>query len=92
MGKGKRPPRKTNQRSSKRTDKLPLMPASSDDDEIDAFHKQRDMIPLDLDNARESEDDDLEHPVFDLEGISENETDDSTEDEDGNMGKAAYDE
>ncbi|XP_040376724.1 something about silencing protein 10-like [Oryza brachyantha] len=92
MGKGKRLMRtglgKTDQHPSKRTSKPPLMPASSSDDEIDAFHKQRDMIPLDPNDARESEDD-LEHPVFDLEGISENETDDSEGDEDVNMDKAA---
>ncbi|KAF0912701.1 hypothetical protein E2562_018951 [Oryza meyeriana var. granulata] len=89
---GKRPPRKTHQRLSKRTDKPPLMPGSDDDDEIDSFHKQRDMIPLDADDAGESEEDDLEYPVFDLAGISENETDDSEGDEDVNMDRAAYDE
>ncbi|GJN13024.1 hypothetical protein PR202_ga31357 [Eleusine coracana subsp. coracana] len=91
---GKKPrtvPRKPPARGvpiSKRTDE-PVGMFESDDDEIDAFHKQRDMIPLDPDDERESEDDDLEQPVFDLEGVSE--TDDSGE-ENGGMDEANYEE
>ncbi|PPD90668.1 hypothetical protein GOBAR_DD12407 [Gossypium barbadense] len=37
------------------------------DDEIDVFHKQRDVVPLNMDgDFRDSDDEDDEHPVFDL--------------------------
>ncbi|CAL4949730.1 unnamed protein product [Urochloa decumbens] len=66
--------------------------SNSDDDEIDAFHKQRDMIPLDADDARESEDDDIEQAVFNLEGVSDSETDDSEEEKNDDIDEANYEE
>ncbi|XP_010517945.1 PREDICTED: something about silencing protein 10 isoform X1 [Camelina sativa] len=54
------------------------------DDEIDAFHKQRDIVPLDIndDDTDDSDEDDVQ-PVFDLKGVDdESEEDEDTEDED----------
>ncbi|XP_030492048.2 protein THALLO [Cannabis sativa] len=51
------------------------------DDEIDAFHKQRDLVSLDVNKDMEDSDDDEELPVFDFED-GDVDKDESDEDED----------
>ncbi|KAM7511830.1 hypothetical protein LguiB_010705 [Lonicera macranthoides] len=52
------------------------------DDEIDAFHKQRDVVPLDVNDDIGETDEDNEHPVFDFEGVNDDEDDDEDDFED----------
>ncbi|CAN6482005.1 unnamed protein product [Victoria cruziana] len=56
------------------------------DDEIDAFHKQQDVIPLDVDRDADLSDEDLEQPVFDVEVDDDG---DEEEDDDELSGLAA---
>ncbi|XP_062174089.1 protein THALLO [Alnus glutinosa] len=46
------------------------------DDEIDAFHKQRDVVPLDVNGSVGESDEDDALPVFDLKGVNDDEDDD----------------
>ncbi|XVF30491.1 hypothetical protein REPUB_Repub16aG0062600 [Reevesia pubescens] len=50
------------------------------DDEIDVFHKQRDVVPLDINGDGGDSDEDDEHPVFDLQEDDEEEDDDDIDD------------
>ncbi|XP_021801342.1 something about silencing protein 10-like [Prunus avium] len=47
------------------------------DDEIDSFHKQRDVVPLDINEEAEDSDEDNEQPVFDFENINDGDDDDT---------------
>ncbi|KAJ9188987.1 hypothetical protein P3X46_000331 [Hevea brasiliensis] len=51
-------------------------------DEIDAFHKQRDIIPLDLNDDDGESIDDEEEPVFDDEDIDDDDDDEGDDEDD----------
>ncbi|XP_071921746.1 LOW QUALITY PROTEIN: protein THALLO [Coffea arabica] len=53
-------------------------------DQIDAFHKQRDIVPLDLDEDVGESDADFEHPVLDFED-EKYDMDDNEEDDDDDI-------
>lgn len=52
------------------------------DDDIDAFHKQRDIVPLDINADVGDSDEDDEQPVFDFEDEEDSDDDDKDEDSD----------
>ncbi|KAI3794700.1 hypothetical protein L1987_37333 [Smallanthus sonchifolius] len=70
--KGRKSNKKTPQKS------LAAFSDSDMDDEIDVFHKQRDVVPLDLDNDAADSDEDNDQHVFEIEDDSDE--DDSEED------------
>ncbi|KAI4299967.1 hypothetical protein L6164_033388 [Bauhinia variegata] len=77
MGKGGRSHLKKEKKNAKRTSNYGDVLASEDmDDEIDAFHKQRDIVPLDINDDGGDSDEDYEHPIFGFEGIDDDEDDD----------------
>lgn len=50
------------------------------DDEIDAFHKQRDVVPLNISDDIGASDEDDEHPVFDFKDEDDDEDEDMEDD------------
>ncbi|KAG7570345.1 Sas10/Utp3/C1D [Arabidopsis thaliana x Arabidopsis arenosa] len=72
----------TLKRSSKSTKTRKDIVEDQYDDEIDAFHKQRDIVPLDVnDDTDESDEDDVQ-PVFDLKGVDDESEEDEEDTED----------
>uniref|UniRef100_A0A0D6R543 Sas10 C-terminal domain-containing protein n=1 Tax=Araucaria cunninghamii TaxID=56994 RepID=A0A0D6R543_ARACU len=59
------------------------------DDEIDIFNKQRDKISLDLNEDDDTSDEEMEQPVFDLQGESSEEVEESESDNEQLTGLAA---
>ncbi|KAJ6878438.1 something about silencing protein 10-like [Populus alba x Populus x berolinensis] len=76
-------------RSSKRKTRGEYVDPQDMDDDIDSFHKQRDIIPLDVDGDVGELSDDEEEPIFDDEAINNDEDDDEDDDEDEDTGLAA---
>ncbi|KAL2344866.1 hypothetical protein Fmac_006151 [Flemingia macrophylla] len=90
MGKkgGSRSSHKKDGKTSKTSSRFDGDANSSDDmdDQIDTFHKQRDVVPLDInDDAEESDDYDEELPIFDVKDEDEDDDEgEDDEDDDGN--------
>lgn len=69
-------------RSSKRKTRGEYVDPQDMDDDIDSFHKQRDIIPLDVDGDVGELSDDEEEPIFDDEAINNDEDEDDDDSQD----------
>ncbi|CAK7322518.1 unnamed protein product [Dovyalis caffra] len=80
--KGRNQKNDSSSRSSKRKTRVEYVEPQDMDDDIDAFHKQRDIIPLDVNDDVGELSDDEEEPIFDDEAINAADDEDDEEDED----------
>ncbi|KAJ6383551.1 hypothetical protein OIU78_026942 [Salix suchowensis] len=72
-------------RSSKRKTRGEYVDPQNMDDDIDSFHKQRDIIPLDVDADVGELSDDEEEPIFDDEAINNDEDEDDDDSQDNGL-------
>ncbi|XP_058196142.1 protein THALLO isoform X3 [Rhododendron vialii] len=88
MGRGRKGPKGDSRNPKKRATKHDVAPDyDMMDDEIDAFHKQRDVIPLNISDDIGASDEDDEHLVFDIQ--DEEEEDEDIDDDTRLTGTAA---
>ncbi|KAE9462039.1 hypothetical protein C3L33_06073, partial [Rhododendron williamsianum] len=81
MGRGRKGPKGDSRNPKKRATKHDVAPdCDMMDDEIDAFHKQRDVIPLNISDDIGASDEDDEHLVFDIQDEEEEEDEDIEDD------------
>ncbi|XP_031378884.1 something about silencing protein 10 isoform X2 [Punica granatum] len=78
MGKRGRSAKKDDRKSKRRARAEDVDPEDMDD-EIDAFHKQRDVVPLNIHGDAGDSDDDKEEPVFDFEDADDEDNDEDNE-------------
>ncbi|KAK1273222.1 hypothetical protein QJS04_geneDACA020609 [Acorus gramineus] len=93
MGRGSKEPKKRGLKNPNKNPKTTFHGVLSQDmdDEIDAFHKQRDIIPLDVNEDIDESDEDGEEPVFDFKDEDDSDeggTGSSDDDEDEDTGFA----